>query len=65
MNFSLYTNPLFIKSLYLSDKLFILNSLDIMEIEELILKDRLAAGAPYTISNIIYNRKNFVRIEYN
>ena len=33
--------------------------------EELVLKDRLAARAPYIISNIIYNRKNFVRIEYN
>ena len=36
-----------------------------MEMKEFVLKDRLAAGAPYAISNIIYNRKNFVRIEYN
>ena len=36
-----------------------------MEIKELVLKNGLAAGAPYTISNIIYNRKDFVRTEYN
>ena len=29
-----------------------------MEIEEFVLKGWLAAGAPYIISNIIYNRKN-------
>ena len=36
-----------------------------MEIKELVLKSGLAAGALYIISNIIYNRENFVRIEYN
>ena len=29
-----------------------------MEIKEFILKGMLAAGVPYIISNIIYNRKN-------
>ena len=42
-----------------------LDSLNIIKIEKLVLKNRLAAGAPYTISSIIYNRENFVRTEYN
>ena len=42
-----------------------LDSLNIIEIKELVLEGGLAAGAPYIISNIIYNRKNFVRTEYN
>ena len=36
-----------------------------MKIKELVLKNRLAARTPYTISNIIHNRKYFVHIEYN
>ena len=36
-----------------------------MKIEELVLEDKLTAETPYTISSIIYNRKNFVRIKYN
>ena len=55
----------FIRSLYLFDKLFILDSLGIMEMEELVLKGGLAAGAFYVMFNIIYNRENFVRTKYN
>ena len=36
-----------------------------MEMEEFVLEGGLAAGAPYIISNIIYNRENFVRTKYN
>ena len=65
VSFSLYTNPLFIRSLYFSDKLFILDSLGIIKIKEFVLEGGLAAEVPYIMSNIIYNRKNFVYIEYN
>ena len=36
-----------------------------MKIEELVLESGLAAGTPYIIFNIIYNRENFVRTKYN
>ena len=58
MSFLLYINHLFIKALYFFDKLFILDSLDIMEIKEFVLKNKLAAKASYIISDIIYNREN-------